>query len=126
MDDLIKYGWIERDLTNYEMGFRFRTISILMRAYKSQEIDNFEYVLIDKYFIDNNNSLYFIGNNEIYSIDLSDDFNIDIYRDPEGDYKKIKFICEYTMDNIFKYELVSNKYKREKRINEILDSRVIF
>ena len=126
MNDLIKYGWIERDFTNYEMGFRFRTISILMRAYKSQEIDNFEYVLIDKYFIDNNNSLYFIGNNEIYSIYLNDNFNEDIYKDTEGDYKKIKFICEYTMYNVFKYELVSNKYKREKRINEILNQFQLF
>ena len=57
MDDLIKYGWIERDLTNYEMGLVFLRISTLMRAYKSQEIENFQYVLIDKYFIDSENNL---------------------------------------------------------------------
>jgi hypothetical protein len=122
MDDLIKYGWIERDLTNYEMGLVFLRISTLMRAYKSQEIENFQYVLIDKYFIDSENNLYFLGNSQVYNIDLNDDF---CYKSDleslENDYKKIKFICEYTMYNVFKYELVSNKYKREKRINEILN-----
>lgn len=119
MSDLIKYGWIKREF-NTVYKKRFQRISILMRAYKPSEMENFEYVLIDEYFIDKNNNLYFIGNNEVYSIDLNDDFNMDIYKDPEGDYKKIKFICKFDMYNILKYELVSNKYKREKRINEIL------
>lgn len=122
MDELVKYGWIKREFdTIYKR--RFQRVSILMRAYKPGEIDNFEYVLIDKYFIDTNKNLYFIGNNEVYSIDLNDDFCEDIYKDPESDYKKIKFVCDYTLDNIIKYELVSNKYKREKRINEILDKK---
>lgn len=120
MIDLIKYGWIENEFnTIYKR--KFQRIALLMRSYKSQEIDNFEYVLVDKYFIDNNNSLYFIGNNEVYSIDLNDDF---CYKSDleslEKDYKKIKFICKYNIENIFTYELVSNKYKREKRINEII------
>jgi hypothetical protein len=121
MDDLIKYGWVERDLTNYEVGFVFLRISTLMRVYKSQEIKNFQYVLIDKYFIDSENNLYFLGNGQVYSIDLNDDF---CYKSDleslENDYKKIKFICKYSINNIFKYELVSDKYKRDKRINEIL------
>lgn len=78
-------------------------------------------MLIDEYFIDKNNSLYFIGNNEVYSIDLNDDFNFDNI-DFECDYKKIKFICVYSLDNIFKYELISDKYKREQRLNEILNT----
>ena len=121
MNDLIKYGWVERDLTNYEVGFVFLRISTLMRVYKSQEIKNFQYVLIDKYFIDSENNLYFLGNGQVYSIDLNDDF---CYKSDleslENDYKKIKFICKYSINNIFKYELVSDKYKRDKRINEIL------
>jgi hypothetical protein len=92
-----------------------------MRVYKSQEIKNFQYVLIDKYFIDSENNLYFLGNGQVYSIDLNDDF---CYKSDleslENDYKKIKFICKYSINNIFKYELVSDKYKRDKRINEIL------
>ena len=108
MNNLIKYGWVKREF-NTVYKKRFQMISILMRIFKSQEIENFEYVLIDEYFIDKNNNLYFIGNNEVYSIDLNDDFNIDIYKDPEGDYKKIKFICEYNIDNIFKYEFESDE-----------------
>lgn len=120
MDELIKLGWKKREFDSVYKN-RFQKISILMRAYKSKEIKDFEYVLIDHYFIDNSNNLYFIGNKEIYCIDLNDDFNIDIYKDPKGDYRKIKYICEYSIDNIIKYELLSNEYKREKRINEILN-----
>jgi hypothetical protein len=121
MDNLIEYGWVESEFnTIYKR--KFQRIALLMRAYKSQEIEKFQYVLIDKYFIDSENNLYFLGNSQVYSIDLNDDF---CYKSDleslENDYKKIKFICEYTIDNIFKYELVFNKYKREKRINEILD-----
>ena len=76
MNDLIKYGWIKRDLSDIKYKKEFLTISILMRTFKSQEIENFQYVLIDKYFIKENN-LYFIGNNEIYSIDLNINFNQD-------------------------------------------------
>jgi hypothetical protein len=123
MIDLIKLGWIKREFTS-PYRFRFQRISILMRAYKSKEIENFEYVLIDKYFIDSNNNLYFIGNNEVYSIDLNDDFYIDIYKDPEGDYRKIKYVCSYNYDNIIKYELASNKYLREKRIDNLLNSKI--
>ena len=58
MNDLIKYGWIKAEFnTIYKR--KFHRISTLMRIFKSQEIDNFEYVLIDEYFIDKNNSLYF-------------------------------------------------------------------
>jgi hypothetical protein len=119
MNELIEYGWIKRDLSDKKHKNKFQRISILMNAYKAQDIENFEYVLIDKYFIDKNN-LYFIGNGEIYCIDLNDDFNIDIYKDPEGDYNKIKFICKYSIENIIKFELISNKYKRDKRIDEII------
>jgi hypothetical protein len=118
MNDLIKYGWIKAEFnTIYKR--KFHRISTLMRIFKSQEIDNFEYVLVDEYFIDKNNSLYFIANNEIYKIDLNDEFNFD-NTNFENDYKKIKFICKYSLDDIFKHELVSDKYKRDKRINEIL------
>lgn len=118
MDNLIKYGWVKSKF-NSPYKKKFHRISMLMRIFKSQEIDNFEYVLIDEYFIDKNSSLYFIGNNEVYSIDLNDDFNFDNI-DFEIDYKKIKFICKYSLDNIFKYDLISNRYKREKKINELL------
>lgn len=94
---------------------------MLIRIFKSQEIENFEYVIINEYFIDKNKNLYFIANNEVYSINLNDDFNFNNLKSSlETDYIKIKFICEYSIDNIFKYELISNKYKREQRLNEIL------
>lgn len=116
MEELIKYGWTIRQYdTVYKL--RFLRISVLMRVFKSREIENFEYVLIDQYFIDNNN-LYFIGNNEVYSIDLNDDFN---YYDLELDYKKVKFICKYSIEKIIELELISPKYKRDKRINEVLN-----
>jgi hypothetical protein len=120
MDILIKYGWIKAEFnTIYKR--KFHRISTLMRIFKSQEIDNFEYVLIDEYFIDKNNFLYFITNNEIFKIYLNDEFNFD-NTNFENDYKKIKFICKYSLDDIFKHELVSDKYKRDKRINEILNN----
>jgi hypothetical protein len=117
MDDLIKYGWIKSQFNStYEE--KFRRIALLMRIFRSQEIDNFKYVIINEYFIDKSDKLYFIGNDEIYKIDLNDNFNYENYDD---DWRKIKFICEYNIDNIFKYELFSNKYKRDKRITEILN-----
>lgn len=120
MNNLIKYGWVKSEF-NSPYKKKFHRIAMLMRIFKSQEINNFEYVMINEYFMDKNNSLYFIGNNEVYSIDLNDDFNFDNI-DFECDYKKIKFICVYSLDNIFKYELISDKYKREQRLNEILNS----
>ena len=119
MNELIEYGWIKRDLSDLKYKNKFHRISILMRIFKSQEIENFQYVLINEYFI-NKNNLYFIGNEEVYSIDLNDDFNIDIYKDTEGEYNKIKFICKYSIENIIKFELISNKHKRDKRIDEII------
>ena len=120
MNKLIDYGWTKRELSDTKYKKRFHRISILMRIFKSQEIDNFEYVLIDEYFIDNKNNLYFIGNNEVYCIDLNNDFDSDIYKDTKGDYDKIKFICEYSIENIVKFELISNELKRDKRINDII------
>ena len=121
MQDLKKYGWND-DKFDSIYKRKFQRISILMRIFKSQEIDNFEYVLIDKYFIDTKNNLYFIGNNEVYSIDLNDDFNLDINIDPKSDYNKIKFICKYSIENIIKFELISNELKRDKRIAEIINN----
>ena len=123
MNDLIKYGCIKRDLSDIKYKKEFLTISILMRTFKSQEIENFQYVLIDKYFIKENN-LYFIGNNEIYSIDLNINFNQDIYKEPLVEYKKIKLISKYSINNIFKYELISNQLKRDIRLNKILKSNI--
>jgi hypothetical protein len=123
MNDLIKYGWIKRDLSDIKYKKEFLTISILMRTFKSQEIENFQYVLIDKYFIKENN-LYFIGNNEIYSIDLNINFNQDIYKEPLVEYKKIKLISKYSINNILKYELISNQLKRDIRLNKILKSNI--
>ena len=118
MNDLIKYGWIKAEFnTIYKR--KFHRISTLMRIFKSQEIDNFEYVIINEYFIDKNNNLYFIANYEIYRIELNDDFNYD-NSNFESDYKKIEFICKYSLDDIFKHELISDKYKRDIRINELL------
>ena len=120
MTELINYGWIKRDPSNLKYKDKFHRISILMRIFKSQEIEDFQYVLINEYFI-NKNNLYFIGNNEIYTIDLNDDFNLDIYKDTKEDYDKIKFIAEYSIENIIKFELISNELKREKRINDIIN-----
>jgi len=120
MINLVKYGWIKMDISDSIYKTKFHTISILMRTFKSQEIENFQYVLIDQYFIKEDN-LYFIGNNEIYSINLNDYFHQDIYKDPEGDYKKIKFICKYNIENIFIYELISDQLRRDKILNVILN-----
>ena len=118
MIDLVKYGWIKRDISDSIYKTKFHTISILMTTFGSKD-ENFQYVLIDQYFIKEDN-LYFIGNNEIYSINLNDYFHQDIYKDPEGDYKKIKFICKYNIENIFAYELISDQLRRDKRLNTIL------
>lgn len=120
MNNLIKYGWVKSEF-NSPYKKKFHRIAMLIRIFKSQEIENFEYVIINEYFIDKNKNLYFIANNEVYSINLNDDFNFNNLKSSlETDYIKIKFICEYSIDNIFKYELISNKYKREQRLNEIL------
>ena len=118
MHELINYGWLKREASDIKYKNKFQRISILMAAYKSLEIENFQYVLIEQYFISDNN-LYFIGNDEIYSIDLNDDFNLDFYKDSKGDYDKIKFICKYSKENIIKFELLSNEFKREKRLKEL-------
>lgn len=121
--DLIKLGWIKRDISDYTYKNRFLKISQLMRTFKSQEIENFIYVLINEYFIDNDN-LYFFGNDEIYSIDLNDDFsyNCEDINLLIGDYKKIKFVCKLTSENIIKHGLISKEFKRDEKISDLLDS----
>jgi hypothetical protein len=91
---------------------------------KSHEIKNFIYVLIDVYFIDDNNNLYFFGNDDVYSVDLNDSFNYN-YTDIDlcwDDYKKIKFICKLTLENIIEHELVSKQFRRDKKISDLLDN----
>jgi hypothetical protein len=117
MDNLTEYGWVSYpNLFSDVHGDKLRRCMFLIRLFKKY------YLLIDKYFIDNINNLYFIGNNDIYAINLNDDFNYskDVIDYCLEDYNKIKHICEYSLDNIIKYELISSKYKRDKRIREIL------
>jgi len=121
--DLIKWGWTERDRSDQEFSRLFHRISALMRT-KSHEIKNFIYVLIDVYFIDDNNNLYFFGNDDVYSVDLNDSFNYN-YTDIDlcwDDYKKIKFICKLTLENIIEHELVSKEFRRDKKISDLLDN----
>jgi hypothetical protein len=120
--DLIKWGWIKRDISDYIYKNRFLKISQLMRTFKSQEIENFLYVLINEYFIDNNN-LYFFGNEEVYSIDLNDDFiyNCEDINLLVEDYKKIKFVCKLTLEDVIKHGLISKEFKRDKKISDLLD-----
>jgi hypothetical protein len=120
MNKLIEFGWILSS-NNFEYINKLRRCMFLMRLFKPLEIENFTYTLIDKYFIDNSSNLYFIGNNEVYSININEDFNYlkDSIDSCLEDYKKIKFICKYSIDNIYTYELISIDLKREKRINEI-------
>jgi len=116
MDNLTEYGWISStNLFNDIHGDRLRRCMFLIRLFEKY------YLLVDKYFLDINN-LYFIGNNKVYAIDINEDFNYskDLIDSCLEDYNKIKYICEYNLDNIIKYELISIKYKRDKRIREIL------
>ena len=50
MIDLVKYGWIKRDISDSIYKTKFHTISILMTTFGSKD-ENFQYVLIDQYFI---------------------------------------------------------------------------
>jgi hypothetical protein len=118
MDKLIEYGWISStNLFNDIHGDRLRRCMFLIRLFEKY------YLLVDKYFLDINN-LYFIGNNKVYVIDINEDFNYskDSIDSCLEDYKKIKFLCKYNLENIFKYELISDQLRRDKRLNVILNS----
>lgn len=118
MNELINYGWIKRDFNSDEYKLIFLRISTLIRLFNKKE--NFEYLIIDYYFILNNN-LYFIYNKIIYCVNLDIGFN---YKSDlinlEKDFNKINLIDNFSIEKIIELDIISKEYIRDKKINKII------
>jgi len=108
MNELIKYGWIKRDFNSDEYKLIFLRISTLIRLFNKKE--NFEYLIIDYYFVSNNN-LYFIYNEIIYCLNLYIGFNYksDLI-DLEKDFNKIIPIDSFSIEKIIELDIISKDY----------------